>query len=97
MTGRTDIEIEISNQCARLIANAITYYNSAILSRRLTKFETTDNAKTLALMCRKLTTGADHADFSSSLAAHPAERAYTFLSNGKVIDLDALVVGLGLG
>jgi hypothetical protein len=61
------------------------------------EFETTDNAKTLALMCRKLTTGADHADFSSSLAAHPAERAYTFLSNGKVIDLDALVVGLGLG
>jgi TnpA family transposase len=33
LTGRTDIEIEISNQCARLIANAIIYYNSAILSR----------------------------------------------------------------
>jgi TnpA family transposase len=39
LTGRTDIEIEISNQCARLIANAIIYYNSAILSRLLTKFE----------------------------------------------------------
>jgi hypothetical protein len=26
LTGRTDIEIEISNQCARLIANAIIYY-----------------------------------------------------------------------
>jgi TnpA family transposase len=31
LTRRTDIEIEISNQCARLIANAIIYYNSAIL------------------------------------------------------------------
>jgi TnpA family transposase len=33
LTGRTDIEIEISTQCARLIANAIFHYNSAILSR----------------------------------------------------------------
>ena len=33
LTGRTDHEIEISNQCARMIANAIILYNSAILSR----------------------------------------------------------------
>ena len=45
LTGRTDIEIEISNQCARLIANAIIYYNSAILSRLLTKYEASGNAK----------------------------------------------------
>ena len=32
LTGRTDIEIEISNQCARLIANAIIYYNSATVA-----------------------------------------------------------------
>jgi hypothetical protein len=37
LTGRTDIEIEISNQCARLIANAIIYYNSGILSRLVAK------------------------------------------------------------
>ena len=37
LTGRTDIEVEISNQCARLVANAIIYYNSAILSRLLAK------------------------------------------------------------
>ena len=41
LTGRTDIEIEISNQCARLIANAIIYYHSAILSHLLTKCEAT--------------------------------------------------------
>lgn len=29
LTGRTDIEVEISNQCARLIANAVIFYNSA--------------------------------------------------------------------
>jgi TnpA family transposase len=50
LTGRTDIEIEISNQCARLIANAIIYYNSAILSRLLTKFEASGNAKALAFL-----------------------------------------------
>lgn len=30
LTGSTDIEIEISNQCGRLIGNVIIYYNSAI-------------------------------------------------------------------
>lgn len=86
--GRTDIESEISNQCARLIANAITYYNSAILSRLLTKFETSGNAKTLALLTQIFPAGWRQI----LLSGH-----YTFLSNGKVIDLDALVAGLGLG
>ena len=45
-----DIEIEISNQCARLIANAIIYYNSAILSRLVAKYEASGNAKMLALI-----------------------------------------------
>jgi hypothetical protein len=39
LAGRTDIELEISNQCGRLIANAIIYRNSAILSRLLTWYE----------------------------------------------------------
>ena len=50
LTGRTDIEIEISNQCARLIANAIIFYNSAILSRLLAKYEASQDAKALALI-----------------------------------------------
>jgi hypothetical protein len=49
LTGRTDIEIEISNQCARLIANAIIYYNSAILSHLLTKCEASGKAKAKAV------------------------------------------------
>jgi TnpA family transposase len=47
LTGRTDIEIEISNQCARPIANVIIYYNSAILSRLLNRYEASDNSKAL--------------------------------------------------
>ncbi|SFO42635.1 Tn3 transposase DDE domain-containing protein [Nitrosospira briensis] len=52
MAGRTDIEIEISNECARLIANAIIYYNSAILSHLLTKCEASGNTKAVELITR---------------------------------------------
>jgi len=50
LTGRTDSELEISNQCARLIAHAIIYYNSAILSRLLTMYEASQNTRALALL-----------------------------------------------
>jgi hypothetical protein len=42
----------ISNQCAQLIANAIIYYNSAILSRLLTRYEASGNAEALALIAQ---------------------------------------------
>ena len=88
LTGRTDIEIEISNQCARLIANAIIYYNSAILSRLLTKYEASGNAKALALITKISPAAWRHI----LLNGH-----YKFNSDGKVIDLDAIVAGLELG
>ena len=85
LTGRTDIEIEISNQCARLIANAIIYYNSAILSHLLTKYEASGNAKAVALITRMSPAAWRHI----LLNGH-----YTFQSGGKMIDLDALLAGL---
>jgi len=88
LTGRTDIEIEISNQCARLIANAIIYYNSAILSHLLTKCEASGNAKAVALITQMSPAAWRHI----LLNGH-----YTFQSGGKMIDLDALVAGLDLG
>ncbi len=87
LTGRTDIEIEICNQCARLIANAVIYYNSAILSRLLTKCEATGNAKALAALTQISPAAWRHI----LLNGH-----YTFQSDGKVIDLDALVAGVEL-
>jgi TnpA family transposase len=47
LSGRTDIEVEISNQCGWLIANAIIHYNSAILSKLLEIYQTNNNAKGL--------------------------------------------------
>ena len=88
MTGRTDIEVEISNQCARLIANAIIYYNSAILSRLLTKCEASGNEKALALL-KKISPAAWR---HIHLNGH-----YTFHGDGQIIDLDVIVAGLELG
>ena len=88
LTGRTDIEIEISNQCARLIANAIIYYNSAILSKLLTKYEAGGNAKAVALITQISPAAWRHI----LLNGH-----YTFQSGGKMIDLDRLLDGLELG
>ena len=90
LTGRTDIEIEIeiSNQCARLIANAIIYYNSAILSRLLTKYDASGNAKAVALITQISPAAWRHL----LLNGH-----YTFQSGGKMIDLDTLLAGLELG
>jgi Transposase and inactivated derivatives, TnpA family len=88
LTGRTDIEIEISNQCGRLIANAIIYYNSAILSRLLTKYEASCNTKAVALITQMSPAAWRHI----LLNGH-----YTFQSDGKMIDLDVLVAGLELG
>ena len=86
LTGRTDIEIEISNQCGRLVANVIIYYNSAILSRLLVKYEA--NPKILALIKKISPVAWRHI----LLNGH-----YTFRDSGLVIDLDTIMAGLVLG
>jgi TnpA family transposase len=86
LTGRTDLEIEISNQCARLVANAIAFYNSAILSRLLTKYES-GNEKALALVTSTSPVAWRH--------VHLGGR-YAFRDGGQAIDLDTIVQGLTL-
>ncbi|PHM51777.1 putative resolvase [Xenorhabdus hominickii] len=88
LTGRTDIETEISNQCGRLVANVIIYYNSAILSRLLNKPEVSDSIKTRALITQMSPVAWQHI----LLNGH-----YTFQNEGKIIDLDALIAGLNFG
>ncbi len=88
LTGRTAIEIEISTQCARLVANAILSDNSAILSRLLTTYEASLNAKALAL----IKTISPAAWRPIHLNGHD-----TFISDGMLIDLDALVASRDLG
>jgi hypothetical protein len=82
LSGKTDIDIEISNQCGRLIANAIIYYNSAILSRLLDKYQTTKNSKALALLKKISPVAWQHIHFHGH---------YTFCGSRHPIDLDAMV------
>lgn len=49
LTGKNDIETGISNQCGRLISNAIVYDNAAILSRLLRRLKTEGNERPLRL------------------------------------------------
>ena len=85
LTGQTDIDIEISNQCGRLMANAIIYYNAAILSRLLERCR--GKPKTLALITSTSPVAWRHL----LLGGH-----YTFDDGGNTIDLDALLDGLDL-
>jgi len=70
-----------------LIANAIIYYNSAILSRLLIRYEASQNTRGLALI-RQISPAAWR---HLLLNGH-----YTFRGEGQIIDLDAIVAGLEL-
>lgn len=87
LTGKNDIETDISNQCGRLICNAIVYYNSAILSRLLERLEAEGNDKGIEVLTRISPVAWQHI----LLNGH-----YTFQSSNEIIDLDALVSGLKL-
>jgi len=87
LTGRTDIEIEISNQCARLIAHVLIYDTSAILSRLLTTYEANQKTKALALLNKIPPAAWRHIHVNG----HD-----TFRGGGPVIDLDVIVAGLDL-
>lgn len=88
LSGKNDLETEISNQCGRLISNAIVYYNSAILSRLLERLEAEGNAKGIEALTRISPVAWQHI----LLNGH-----YTFHSSNEIMDLDALVAGLKLG
>lgn len=87
LTGCTDIAVAISNQCGRLIANAIIYYNSALLSLLLNKHQSSGNTKALALIQRISPVAWQHIH----LLGH-----YIFCNRSTQIDLEAIVKNLQL-
>ena len=82
LTGHTDIELEISNQCARLMANVIIYYNSTLLSHLLIKFETLGNNSAVELIKRTSPIAWRHL----LLNGH-----YTFHSDAPLIDIESII------
>lgn len=87
LAGNTDVEVEISNECGRLIANAIIYYNSAILSKLLEKYQADGNQKDLAQLERISPIAWQHIH----LLGH-----YVFNQTMHGIDLDQLIAKLQL-
>ena len=81
LSGRGDREIEISNQCARLIANAIIHYNSAILSKLKLKYEAEGDHKALAMLKKISPVAWQHIHF----------QGHFIFSGDKIIDLDAII------
>ena len=70
-----------------MIANAIVFYNSAILSRLLQKYEVSGNEKALALIKATSPVAWRHVLMNGH---------YTFRGAGQAIDLDAIIKGLNL-
>ena len=87
LIGRGDRELEISNQCGPLIANAIIHYNSAILSKLKIKYEAEGNHKALARLKKISPVAWRHIHFQGH---------FIFSNNAKLIDLDMIVKNLVL-
>jgi hypothetical protein len=50
LTGRTDLDVAISIECGRLIANVVIAYNSILLSMLLNRCQTGEKEKPLELL-----------------------------------------------
>lgn len=81
--GRTDLEVEISNQCGRLIAAVIIYYNASIGSHL---YEKIPKAKKNKKRIKTLTGISPVAWQNINFTGH-----FSFLSNKKPIDLDKII------
>ena len=87
LIGSTELDVAISNQCGRLIANVVIAYNSILLSMLLERYRATDNQKALALLKKISPVAWQHIYFLGH---------YTFRDNTHPIDLDALLANIVL-
>lgn len=87
MIGRTDLEVSISNECGRLLANVVIAYNSILLSALLDRHQAAGNLKAIALLKRISPVAWQHIHFLGQ---------YTFRSHAHPIDLEALLAGINL-
>ena len=87
LIGSTELDVAISNQCGRLIANVVIAYHSILLSILLERYRATDNQKALALLKKISPVAWQHIYFLGH---------YTFRDNTHPIDLDALLANIVL-
>lgn len=87
LIGRTDLDIAISNECGRLVANVVTAYNSILLSRLLNRYEAEGNQKALDMLKRISPVAWQHIHFLGH---------YAFRDNQHPIDMEAILAGVRL-
>ena len=80
--GGSDQEIALWNECARLITNAIIYFNSQILSKLLKHYEKSSDHEKVELVKRLSPVAWANINLNGT---------YTFAIDGKPLDLDGLV------
>ncbi len=83
-----DLDVAISNQCGRLLANVAIAYNSMLLSRLLERYQATGNQKAPQSLKAISPVAWQHIHFLGH---------YTFRDNRHPIDLDALLANVTLG
>jgi TnpA family transposase len=86
LIGKTDLALEISNQCGRLVANIITYYNSMILSKLYDRYKAENNQKALKILKKISPIAWQHIHFQGRLV----------FSESAIINLDDIVRNIEL-
>jgi hypothetical protein len=52
LIGRTDLDVAVSNECGRLVADIVIAYNPILLSGILNRYQAVGNQKALELLMR---------------------------------------------
>ena len=86
LTGRTDLDVAISNECGRLLANVVIAYNSILLSMLLNRRQTTAKEKFLEMLRKISPVAWQHIHFLGH---------YLFRGNNHPIDLEAILANAG--
>ena len=87
LIGRTDLDVAVSNECGRLVANIVIAYNSILLSRLLTRYQTEGNEKALNHLKRISPVAWQHIHFLGH---------YAFRDKQNPIDLNAILGGVNV-
>ena len=82
IAGKNEIDIIINNECARLIANAIIFYNASILSAIYEYYLKNNMAKESQIIPRLSPVSWDHINLKGK---------YEFRSNAQSFDLQGFV------
>jgi TnpA family transposase len=82
LTGRTDLDVAISNECGRLIANVVIAYNSILLTMLLNRYQVAAEERLLKLLKKISPVAWQHIHFLGH---------YLFRDNHQPIDLEAIL------